>query len=248
VTNLWLPRFVPNPRARLRLFCFPNAGAGASFYRLWQNDLGPEIQVLPVQLPGREGRMGEPLVRRLDVLVDALLAGLRPVIDGPFALFGHSMGALVSFELTRALRRYSLPMPQALFLSGHRAVHIPLGRKPLHSLDEPSFRQALTKYNGTPQAVLDHPEMMELFGPILRADFELCETYQHEPEPPLPVPLFAFGGSEDPMVEAAYIHAWHEHTRGPFRAHLFPGDHFYLVSQRAPLLREISAELAPFFR
>jgi medium-chain acyl-[acyl-carrier-protein] hydrolase len=246
--NRWLPKFKPNPRARIRLFCLPNAGAGSSIYRQWQAALPPEIQVLPVHLPGRETRIGETPHSDSSTLVDALLEGLRVFLDSPFAFFGHSMGGLLSFELARALRRMKQPLPKVLMISATKAPQMQSHRPDLSDLPEPEFRKALVKYNGTPQAVLDHPEMMELFGPILRADFKLVEKYRFQPEAPLEVPMVAFGGVNDSECTQAELEGWKEQAGLSFAVQVFPGDHFYLAPQREPLLRRVATELAPYLR
>ena len=233
----------PDPRARLSLFCFPYAGAGAVIYRDWPRLLPPEIQLLPVHLRGRGGRFIEEPFRQLPELVESLAGELAPHLDRPFAFFGHSMGALISYELSLHLRAAGKPLPLHLVVSGRRAPQLPSVKPPLHGLSEPEFRRELRQLAGTPPEILEHEELMELFTPILRADFAVCETYRFGEAEPLECPISAFGGMEDPDVSREDVSAWRERTRGPFRARMFPGGHFFLNEQRAPLVRAVAEDL-----
>jgi medium-chain acyl-[acyl-carrier-protein] hydrolase len=176
-------------------------------------------------------------------MVEALVTGLRSYLDSPFAFFGHSMGALLSFELTRALRRFGLRLPDALIVSAHRAPQLGRERAPIHALPEVQSRQELRTLNGTPEAVLEHPELMGLFGPILRADFELCETYAYVPESPLSVPILALAGKQDPQVSPENVGLWKEQTTGRFEQRIFEGDHFYLTPRKDEVVASIQGFL-----
>lgn len=245
-SNPWLAYVTPKPSARVRLYCFPFAGGGASIYRRWGTELPDPIEVRPVQPPGREGRIGEPAFRSVGPLVEAL-AGALPDDLGeglPFALFGHSMGALIAYELVRLLRRQGRPEPVRLLVSAHRAPQQPPPEDPIHGLPEDEFRQRLRELNGTPEAVLAHPELMELLGPLLRADFALNETYVHSAGEPLSCPITAFGGDADEGVTTDDLRLWSRVTRGPFHLHVYPGDHFFLHHQAGHALRrQIAREL-----
>lgn len=233
----------PGPRARLRLFCFPYAGGGAPVFRGWGGLFPPEIHVVPVHLPGRGNRFTEAPLTRADALVEQLAEELKPYMDMPFAFFGHSMGAMLAFELTRRLHALSRPLPEILLVSGRRAPQRPSDKRPLHALPEKEFQDELRSLNGTPEEILQHPELMELFAPILRADFEVCETYAFGGCDPLDVPISAFGGLEDPDVSRDDLQAWKEHTRGTFRLRMFPGGHFFLNGARQPLVHAASEDL-----
>lgn len=246
-SNPWIAYLTPKPSARVRLYCFPYAGGGASTYRRWGAELPVEIEVRPVQPPGREGRIGEPAYRSVEPLVEALAAALPddPGEGLPFALFGHSMGALIGYELARLLRRQGRPEPTRLLVSAHRAPQQPPRENPIHDLPEPEFRQRLRELNGTPEAVLEHPELMELLGPLLRADFALNETYVQAPGEPLDCPITAFGGDADRDVTVDDLRLWQECTRGPFHLHVHRGDHFFLHHDAGlALRRQIARELA----
>lgn len=233
----------PGPRARLRLFCLPYAGGGAAVFRGWGAVAPPEIHVVPVHLPGRGNRFTEPALTRSDALVEQLAEELSPYMDVPFALFGHSMGAMLAFELTRHLRALGRQLPEHLLVSGRRAPQRVSDKRKLHGLPEDEFRVELRNLNGTPDEILEHPELMELFAPILRADFELCETYALREDEPLDVPISAFGGLEDPDVSRDDLMAWKEHTRGFFKLRMFPGGHFFLNGARQQLVHAVSEDL-----
>lgn len=248
-SNPWIAYLTPKPSARVRLYCFPFAGGGASTYRRWGAELPIEIEVRPVQPPGREGRIGEPAFRHVEPLVEALAAALPddPGEGLPFAFFGHSMGTLIAYELARLLRRQGCPEPARLLVSAHRAPQQPPREDPIHDLPEPEFRQRLRELNGTPEAVLEHPELMELLGPLLRADFALNETYVQAPGEPLACPITAFGGDADPDVTVDDLRLWAECTTGPFHLHVYPGDHFFLHHDAGlALRRQIARELTAF--
>jgi medium-chain acyl-[acyl-carrier-protein] hydrolase len=226
----------------LRLFCFPYAGAGASVFRIWANHL-PTIEVFSIQPPGRETRLREPCFTKLDSFIQALLPDLLPYLDSPFAFFGHSMGALISFELARQLQRSRHQTPVHLFVSGRRAPHLPEIDPPLHQLPKPDFLQNLQSYNGTPASVLQNSDLMDLFLPILRADFALIETYKYRAESPLGCPISSFGGIQDSKVSLDALSAWRDQTSSTFTLQMFPGDHFYLNRQPESLLATIGAVL-----
>jgi medium-chain acyl-[acyl-carrier-protein] hydrolase len=170
---------------------------------------------------------------------------MRPRLDRPYALFGHSMGALVCFEAARLLRRLGARPPQALLLSGRRAPGIPERDPPVHALSDSDFVAAMcARYNGIPQIILEQPDMMRLLLPIMRSDIEAIETYDYGPERPLEMPVFIYGGREDPQVSAENVEGWRTIAAGRFEQRLFPGGHFYLQDDRAPLIRAISADLS----
>ena len=241
--NAWVSCPRPNPAAKVRLFCFPYSGAAANVYYPWAETLPSSWELCPVQLPGRGSRMAEPLAVRLTPQVEALAAGLTPYLDKPFAFFGHSMGALIGFDLTRALRRAGGPQPVHLFVSGHEAPQLPDRNPPLHALPEAELLDKLRELNGTPEEVLRHPELRELLIPILRADFAVCETYAYRPEPPLDCPLSAYSGLGDDYVTREELDAWRNQTTGRFSIRMFPGDHFYLNTARPYLLQALAREL-----
>jgi medium-chain acyl-[acyl-carrier-protein] hydrolase len=239
----WLARLNRNPQASLRLFGFPYSGASASMYYRWVNQLPASIDVCPVELPGRGNRLLEPPFTRIGPLVRAAAQALLPHLDRPFAFFGHSMGALVSFELARHLRRMHGLIPVRVFVSGHAAPHLPDREPPLHTLPEPEFVEKLRALDGTPVEVLEHAELRELILPILRADFAVCETYTYEPGDPLDCPISAFGGLQDPHVTRDDLDAWREHTRVSFSSQMFAGNHFFINTAQPLVLRSVARDL-----
>ncbi len=227
----------------VRLFCFPHAGGSEHLFRTWPEQLPQTVEVCAARLPGHGARILEPALTQIDGLIDVLMEELPSYLDQPYALFGHSMGALLSFELARAVRRKGLPLPVALFVSGHRAPQLPPVRGPIYHLPDDQFTDTLRRYNGTPPAALENEELMALMIPILRADFQLCDTYQYRPEPPLNCHVMAFGGLDDADVSRAALQAWEEQSTHPSPVHLFPGDHFYLRDAEALVLQHIAQSL-----
>jgi len=245
--NLWFPNRKPNPQAHLRLFCFPYAGGGASIFRLWAKELPSEIEVCPVQLPGRESRLREPPFKQLSPLIEALMEVLLPYLDRPFAFFGYSMGALISFELTRQLRRQSFPIPSHLFIACRRAPQIPYPKPFTYQLPEAEFLEDLRLKGGTPEAVLQNPELIKLLLPIVRADLAINDTYSYTTEPPLDCPISVLGTSEDQEVNPEQLDAWREQTTNAFSIQMFQGNHFFLINEgRAILLQAISDQFNTF--
>lgn len=233
-----------DPNARLRLFCFPYAGSGAAGFYPWSKDLPPEIQVCPVQLPGRENRLTVTPFTRLVPLVQELAQALLPYMDVPYAFFGHSMGSLIAFELTRELRRWDQGGPLHLFISGCRAPQVPDPARPLHQLSESQFvKEFCDRYNSIPAVVLQSDELMKLFVPILKADMTIIETYVYTNEEPLVCPISAFGGLSDREASREELEAWRVLTRGTFSLRMLEGDHFFLQSNRVFILQVISGDL-----
>lgn len=232
-----------NPSARVRLFCIPYAGGAANIYRKWTESLGAIVEVWAIEPPGRGSRLRETPFTTLRDLVRHLGPAFHPYLDKPFAFFGHSMGAIISFELARYLRRARLRNPLHLFVSGCRALQLPDPRHPTYDLPEAEFMEELRRLNGTPGDVLDHPEMMEFILPLLRADFALTQTYEYSHEPPLECPITAFGGFQDDEINRASVEAWQVQTSSAFSSYMLPGDHFFLDSSRAALLEVLARQL-----
>ena len=237
----WIPFRKPVPEARLRLFCFPYAGAGALIFRNWSDGLPADVEVCPVQLPGRGTRLMEHPSTLLSPLVEALAQALVPLLDRPVAFFGHSLGALVSFELARRVRRRYGVHPVRLFVSAGRAPQIPPRGPLIHNLPEKEFLAELRRLNGTPSELLNNEELMEIMLPLLRADFAVYETYVYSTEPPLNCPISAFGGLQDHRVNGTDLEAWRAQTSVSFSLRMFPGDHFFL--NQPLLLHVLSQEL-----
>jgi medium-chain acyl-[acyl-carrier-protein] hydrolase len=227
---------------RLRLLCFPHAGGGASAYRGWAGLLPREVEVCPLQLPGREMRLREPALTDLSALVALLVAESESLRSGRFALFGHSLGALVAFEFTRALRRRGEPLPLYLFVSGSPAPQLAPPAPNLLGLDDEAFLTTIRDFAGTPEPVLQDRELVSLLLPTLRADFGLRAGYVCADEPALPLPISAFGGEGDTFVPLSSLFGWRTHTQRSFSLMRFAGDHFYYRDQPV-FFRELARAL-----
>jgi medium-chain acyl-[acyl-carrier-protein] hydrolase len=226
-----------------RLFCFPYAGGSAAVYRGWQEQFPEQIQVCAVEPPGRRHRLSEEPLRRLPDLADAVVAGLAAESDLPFAFFGHSLGALVAFEVARRLSRGGRPGPRALFLSGAAAPQLPRRRRPLRNLPPAELISEVRTYGGTPPDILDDPAFLEIFLPVIRADFEMFETYAFEGGTRPDCPAFLYGGEDDERVSAARLWAWRD-VADVDAVEMFPGGHFYLREQYRPLTASIGRVLS----
>jgi medium-chain acyl-[acyl-carrier-protein] hydrolase len=212
-------------------------------FRTWPDGLPTDVEVCPVQLPGRGARLMEPPFSQLPLLVEALAVALLPLLDKPFAFFGHSLGSLVSFELARQLRAKHLASPLRLFVSAGPAPQIPHRNPPINSLPEEEFAAQLRRLNGTPAELLNQKELMDIVLPSLRADFALYESYKYSSGPPLNCPISTFGGLSDQRVNHDDLEAWRDQTSVSFSIRMFPGDHFFLKSTQPLLLRALSQEL-----
>jgi medium-chain acyl-[acyl-carrier-protein] hydrolase len=229
--------------ARVRLFCFPHAGGGAATFRDWARLLPEAIAVVPVHLPGRAQRLQEPPFRALEPLVRSVAGALRPHVDRPFALFGHSVGALIAFELARVLEREYGRTAEHLIVAGRRAPDHPMTHTAAHTLPREEFIDLLLTFNGMPAELLNDEEALDLLIPILRADFEVSETYVHVPAPPVNCPITVLGGSRDPWVAPHELGGWARHTSGRCSVHPLEGDHFFIASARQHVLRVIADAL-----
>lgn len=228
----------------VRLFCLPYAGSGASVFRSWQAVLGDKIEVLAVQPPGREMRLHETPYDSMDALVSAVHAALMTRLDErPFAFFGHSVGALVAWELTRAMEHDGGPLPMHLFVGAARAPHCEAPEKLLYNLPRDELLVELGRLNGTPEEVLGNDEVMDLFLPMIRADFTITDCYRRSDARPLGVPLTLFTGDEDPEVPAHKLDAWEEIAGPGFSRVDFGGDHFFLHREQKRLLAIIADTL-----
>jgi Predicted thioesterase involved in non-ribosomal peptide biosynthesis len=224
------------PGAAVRLFCFPFAGGGASIFRRWHENLPGEIEVCAVQYPGRENRISEHPIDNLHVIVTTLFNLLLPRMDIPYAFFGHSLGAKIAFEIAKKLSRERGYPPVCLFVSGSRAPHIK-AKLQLHRLEESEFINSLRRYAGTPEAVLRDRELMDVFLPMLRADFILDEKFDSDPGEKVDFPIYAFAGDSDEIAPLNEVEEWRRFTKGHFALKVFKGDHFFFRNVQ-PLLFE----------
>ncbi|MFI6265918.1 thioesterase domain-containing protein [Micromonospora sp. NPDC051006] len=227
--------------APVQLFCLPYAGAGASAFRRWQDGIGADVDVLPVQLPGRENRITEdPRFRVADVA-----RAIAERATGPYAIYGHSMGGRLGFEVVRELRREGYRLPLRLYVGGARAPHVtaPSLFDGLSTVDDDDLLRRLGDGGGLPAEVLEHPELVELLLPLLRADFGRVDSYRYVPGEPLPVPIVVFSGRRDRAVSPEQSAAWREHSAAGFALHEIDGGHFFLDDALPELLTAIRADL-----
>jgi len=230
---------------RLRLVCFPYAGAGASVYQTWPDLLPDDIEVLAVQLPGREERKTEPAFLELGPMVQVLGAVLRPYLQVPIALFGHCAGSLLAYEVAGELRDRFGTQPQHLFVSAQAAPHLPPRNRPMHALPDREFRAAVTELQGAPPEVLAAEDLMSYLLSCLRQDFTLWEQYTYQPRPPLDCPITAFGGDKDDRVALTDLAEWKAHTTGQLRLQVFDGGHFFITERGEQVTRKIVECLTP---
>jgi surfactin synthase thioesterase subunit len=244
--NPWVlrRRIVRNPR--LRLFLFPHGGGGAGSYLGWDARFPADVELCAVQLPGRDARFVEPRHTRLEALVAAAAPALVPLTDVPFAIFGHSMGSLVGYEVCRHWRSAGLE-PAYFFASAYPGPRVALHRDPgLHTLGDEALVRELRRLGGLPREVIEAPELLKLCLPVVRADFEMCETWRPGSTAALSCPVLAVGGYDDASVDEHGLDAWRDETTGKFARVMLAGDHFYHMNAatRAPLLDVLGASLA----
>jgi len=243
VSSAWFSIARPNPYARVRLFCFPYAGGNSSLFHDWNQHLPGSVEICTAQLPGRGVRTREPAFTALRPLIETLGPAIYPLVQQPFAFFGHSMGAMIAFELSLYLRREYGLTPAHLFVSGRRAPQLLRHEPLLYNLPHDALIAELRRLDGTPLEALDHPELMELMMPLLRADFALVDTYEYRPEPPLECGITAFGGLQDHDVSREELEAWRRQTDSTFRLLMFPGGHFFVQKEAEALLDSLYTEL-----
>jgi medium-chain acyl-[acyl-carrier-protein] hydrolase len=241
--NSWITYPKPNLHAALRLFCFHYAGGGALSFRGWVDHVLPSVEICLIELPGHGMRLLEPAFTQLEPLIQALTLAILPNLFKPFVFFGHSMGSLISFELSQHLRNHHNQSPLHLFTAGHRAPQRTDPDPPIHALPESEFLEQIRRYNGTPEAVLENYELMQLLMPILRADFTIVESYTYVARPLLDCPITALGGWQDWKVKVRDLEAWHEQTNATFSLKMFPGDHFFIHSCQSQVLQFLNQEL-----
>lgn len=238
--NRWITSVNATTQAKGQLICLPFAGGGASYYRRWNPIVPDTISMFAMQLPGREERMAEPPFDRMQELVQAAITGLIPALRPPYSLFGHSLGALICYELVHALAQQGYPMPEHLFVSGAMAPHIARATMPVHELPDNRLIEKVARYGGFAEEILEHPELMELLMPRLRADFALFETHTFQQRAPLPCPITAFAGQSDEYVRLDAVAAWQSHTAAEFQFESFPGGHFFLNESAPQILDRIA--------
>lgn len=251
----WFHKYRYNPgRAKMRLFCFPYAGGSAVIFDGWQKKLPENVDIFAIQAPGRGPRFGEEPIGDLESKVKAIRKEIAPYLDIPFMFLGHSNGAMLAFELTRELQRdkalWESQLKQRywhLVLSGKRAIHLPKTKDDMHHLPFDDFIDRLKKYNGTPKEILEHRELMELYMPVLRADFSLSETLKYNNDIKSDVPTTVYYGAQDVDVPEDDVKAWQELIEPEISFTKFAGDHFFINSQREEYLAHLNQLLRKQF-
>ena len=233
---------------RLRLFALPFAGGNAASYGDWKLHLPDWIAFSPVHLPGRERRLMEPPLDDIKPLLAELVPAIEPWLDRPFALFGHSMGAILAYELANALHARGLPGPDALIVSGHGAPNLPRRFRIISHLPDPEFVAAVMELGGLPQALLDESELLSLVLPALRADFRLCENYAWFARGPLPYSITALGGDTDPIAGPSELESWRTMTSRSLTCETFEGDHFFINQSTAAVVARVVRGIAEGLR
>lgn len=225
--------------AEFTLFCFPFSGGTAAAFKPWQVHNSDLLEVVPVKLPGRETRYKEPAFFDLVDMASAFVDALAPYTDRRYALYGHSMGGLIIFEVVRQIRQRGLPMPEHLFPGAYRSPERPSTKRNIHHLDNEAFLEELRTYEGTPESFFDNPELIDFLLPMLKADFSIHETWVYKNQPPLDIPITGFYGKEDPISPATEMQPWQAHTSKSFELVQIPGSHFFLNDGRPLVLRKI---------
>lgn len=237
--------WVTSPRqdkeVKLRMFCFPFAGGVSSYFNGWKNKVPIGVDLCPVMLPGREKLIRQPPITDINELCNLLVNELGSFLNVPYVFFGHSMGALISYELARTLREQSYRLPLHLFLSAFPAPGVIARPDPIHDLDDSAFKEAIASFNGTPREVLEDDALMSVILPYLRADFKMIETYIYRHLTPLPIPFSVYGGDRD-YISRADLLKWKFHTSSSCQMHTFSGGHFYL-SDSAAMHKVMDGEL-----
>jgi medium-chain acyl-[acyl-carrier-protein] hydrolase len=241
----WLIRYRRNPAASIRLFCFHCAGGSASEFRGWPAHLHGRMELVAVQLPGREARVRDAFIASIDDLISGVVQAITPLLDKPYVVFGHSFGAVGGFEVIRELRRRRLNQPFLFIPAGRQGPHVKDKDPPIASLPKEEFIEELRKdYGDHIGHVLASDELREVFIPQIHADFALSESYRFRAEQPLDCPIVAFAGVSEKDLETEELNAWSAHTNQSFHSRRFPGDHFFIRESQALVIEAINQEVA----
>ncbi|MDY7090267.1 MAG: alpha/beta fold hydrolase [Actinomycetota bacterium] len=240
-STTWLRRYHPLPEAPVRLVCFPHAGGSASFYHPVSARHGGVADVVCLQYPGRQDRRLEPCLPDLGSLADAVTAELRALTEKPAVFFGHSMGAILAFEVALRLEAGGAG-PRAVIASGRRAPST-VRSETVHERDDDGIVAELRRLNGTVPDLLGDEELLRMALPAIRADYRAIELYRSPPERRLSCALTVLTGADDPLTTVAEAARWKDHTTGTYRMKSFPGGHFFIAAQQAAVNAEIAAEL-----
>ncbi len=242
--NPWLIRFSRRNGSTpsVRLFCFHFAGGSALSFKSWPQYLPKNIELIAIQLPARDGRYTETALTDTRKIVDALSQEIAPYLDMPYIIFGHSLGALISYELLQALNKPNVRPPHLFIPSAYRAPHLPARAKPAYTLPDKDFIIRLEEFEGTSKTVLDNEELMAAFLPRIRADFQVLETYQYQQRTRLNTRILAVMGKDDSHVKDTELMEWEGHTQKSFACRFFEGGHFFIQTAEKELIQMIQHE------
>lgn len=244
LSDTWLKRYRPVATPRARLVCLPHGGGTAAYFRPWAELLPADVELVAVQYPGRHDRLAEDCVTSMEAMADAVTAALEPVLDRPFALFGHSMGATVGYEVVLRLEAQQAP-PIRLFASGQGAPRAHRAPDPqLHLVDDAAMLAGVGALGGMYETLLADPDLAEFILPSLRGDLRLMETYVPAPAQQVSVPVTACTGDADPGVSVAEAAEWERMTTAEFELRTYAGGHFFLMEQQEEVLGAILSGLS----
>ncbi|KGJ86793.1 thioesterase II family protein [Colwellia psychrerythraea] len=244
VNNKWFVRPNPNPTADLRLICFPYAGGSSTTYLSWVKELPKNVELVIIQTPGRGSRMCEVPYSDMDTLVGDLVKIIPQLLNKPYILFGHSLGSRVAFELMSQLKMLNHPPPIHFIASGSRGPQYLSNNEPIYHLKDEEFINEIRGLNGTPPAVLDNKELMDLFLPMLKADFEIADKYCYNKNETFNCPISVLGGEDDFDITYSKLSGWGEHFTHDAEIHMFVGNHFFIDSNKEGVLKKVNNIIA----
>lgn len=239
----WLPRWGSRPEAKIRIYCLSYAGGGASIYYTWNNFFSTNVEICPVQLPGREERLNESPIKDFETLIAVLLPMVAKTIDRPYAIYGHSLGACLGYELARRLLvQYHLP-PVCYFGGAHRSPCVPYYYSSVKFMSDEEMLKMVSRFNGLPPAFFESQEIIDLMVPLLRSDLLLCESYQHQPGSSLDSDMVIFWGKFDSNISHEKLSAWPKHSNRNVQMIALDGDHFFIKTHKLDVLEKIRTTL-----
>lgn len=241
----WCITYKKNPQAILRIFCFPHSGGGASAYFPWVEKLSSLLELVSIQLPGRENRFYERLVNDLDVITTELCKEFEQYKEKSFIVFGHSLGALLCYEFVKSIHKFYNVFPKHMFVSAAKAPHLPFRMKKLSHLSDNELIEEISIYGEIDKTLKENSQILSMFLPVFRSDFSIGENYFYEETPPRSFDITAFYGENDSTVREEEINAWKKHTVGHFKSISFEGGHFFIKDKQDEILKEI--EKTSFF-
>ena len=236
----WLEHFTEKENASLHLLAFPHAGGAAHFFRPLTRHMPHDVALSAVQLPGRWNRSAETAATSIDLLLPELLKGIRPALQQPYVFFGHSLGALLAYSLSRQLFAEAELLPRLLVVSAS-PLHTDAINQLLQLSDQGLVEELRKKFGGLPEELVAEPDMLKFIIPTIRADLTLAASFQFRPGPLLPCPLLAIGGTQDTTTRPEELYTWRKVTSAKFSLHLFEGGHFYLEKHFADIAQLLTA-------